>query len=74
MGYIGQDEEEELTTERGCFNCARFKNCPHIESEKRRGRDFKAILEDNGEEFRYGCSCTNGKWGHGEPKERVQFT
>lgn len=64
---------EEITTEKGCFNCAHFKNCVYIITEKAKERDFNEILifNDGGTEFRYGCSCSGYKVF--VPREKVQF-
>jgi hypothetical protein len=71
MTYIGQDEE--LTIERGCFNCARFKKCHLIEGQRRNGINFMEILKDGAEDYRYGCCCTT-YLAESEAREQVQFT
>jgi len=66
------ENDDELTTERGCFNCVRFKNCRLIESEKRKSRDFMEIFTDLEEDYRFGCSCDS--YLTKPEKEHVQFT
>lgn len=74
MTHIEQDPEEEtLTIERGCFNCARFKKCRLIEGVKRTGQDFMEIIKDSEEDYRYGCACDD-YLAESEAKERVEFT
>jgi hypothetical protein len=65
---------EILTTEKGCFNCNKFKNCSFIRTEKDRGRDFKEVMmyEDGFTEIRFGCNC--GSYKPRPVPEKVLFT
>lgn len=67
--FEDETEEEEWGTKKGCFNCSRFANCPHIASEKRKGRDFNEIFDDKEQPYVYGCACSDY-----DMKEKVQFT
>lgn len=67
-----EEELEELTTKKGCFNCLKFKNCPYIVNEKAKGRDFDEILIEDNVEFRYGCACSS--YQIHTPREIVQFS
>jgi hypothetical protein len=70
--FIDQDPvSEELTTERGCFNCGRFNSC---RLRDRKVTDYTEVLiHPSGKPYVYGCACS-GYVIDFEKKEQVEFT
>jgi len=63
---------QELTTERGCFNCKKLEGCQICKLPKTK-EQLEFIHRGNGmEHYRYGCCCRQYE-GERE-KEQVQFT
>lgn len=62
---------QDLTTERGCFNCANLKDCKHCTIPKT--KEQLEHIDYSGEKpFRFDCCC--GHYKPNDEKEQVKFT